>query len=352
MGSGCCKKVVQIESENFDVSNSNKDEKKENSITIEKSKASTKKNSIKNSPNGTDTLILNDAINFLDNPEKQFIRMLEDVPITDPVLRRKLIQLKPFDFESYKDASSLLIVKSDKFVNNELYFGFVYFITTIRNPILNIREYKGVILQKNGAYFIGNFSNGKMQGKGRKVMADLTVYEGNFVNNKEEGKGRCIFPSGAIYEGDWKNGKQNGYGIEILPGKQHYEGQFKNGMKNGKGICKFDDGSIYEGDFVNDKYDGDGKYTQIGGKIYEGQWKEGVENGFGILNYETGITYIGEFENGRPHGRGKLLHKDGKQVMEGNWVNGKEEGVFTITIAGQPKKTVEIKNNNIVRILS
>ena len=69
-------------------------------------------------------------------------------------------------------------------------------------------------------------------------------------------------------------------------------------------------------------------------------------------NYETGITYIGEFENGRPHGRGKLLHKDGKQVMEGNWVDGKEEGVFTITIADQPKKTVEIKSNNIVRILS
>lgn len=53
---------------------------------------------------------------------------------------------------------------------------------------------------------------------------------------------------GAWYNGQFKNGKFNGFGILCKPNGTLIEGQFKNGRVNGFAIEQ--DTDVYEGDWV------------------------------------------------------------------------------------------------------
>jgi len=132
--------------------------------------------------------------------------------------------------------------------------------TTIRSDGRQI--YKGTFLndKRNGQgeytnkeiHYIGNWLDGKMNGKGIVVsLADGSSYDGNFENDKRQGYGKYIDKSeGSTYEGEWDNDK-----------------------KKGKGKIIYKDGSSYEGDWVNDRKHGEGKLTDAKGKITFGLWK-------------------------------------------------------------------------------
>ncbi len=278
--------------------------------------------------------------------EKQFAQILEEVPVPAGPLKDKLAQLGAFTFDTTRDASTLTLVKANELTEGESYYGFW-------DPIQNMREYKGVVLYKSGDYFAGHFCRGHIQGKGRKITADLTVYEGDFMMDKEDGKGKWTTPDGCTYEGDWKAGKPEGHGVEIVPDKQRYEGEFLNGLKHGTGVCKWADGAVYEGQFAEGKHEGQGKYTKTNGKFYEGQWKDGKENGNGKGNIRcpAGTTYTGEYQNGLQHGTGKLEWDDGTQAMEGTWVQGKQNGRFLLNMKGAEPQYVEMKDGQIASIV-
>ena len=56
--------------------------------------------------------------------ERQFIKLFDEIPIPEGPLKDTIFKLRPFDFDSTKDASILTIVKANEQVPGESYFGF------------------------------------------------------------------------------------------------------------------------------------------------------------------------------------------------------------------------------------
>lgn len=91
-------------------------------------------------------------------------------------------------------------------------------------------------------------------------------------------------PNGAKYIGEWKNGKPEGRGTLISPyGVQYYVGEFKDGKENGQGKLTLSDGGKYEGEFKNDMPDGHGTLSIADGSRYVGDVRGGQPNGQGTL---------------------------------------------------------------------
>jgi hypothetical protein len=66
---------------------------------------------------------------------------------------------------------------------------------------LENRYFQNQILLENGAVYVGEWANGKKNGKGIQVWKDGSIYEGFWLNDKAEGKGRLYHVNGDIYEG-------------------------------------------------------------------------------------------------------------------------------------------------------
>lgn len=77
---------------------------------------------------------------------------------------------------------------------------------TQRDFFDNILNGKQVINEK-GDYYIGEYKEGKMHGKGTIFFKNCKIkYEGNFVNNKKEGMGKYFFEHGEYFINE--NGKK------------------------------------------------------------------------------------------------------------------------------------------------
>ena len=75
--------------------------------------------------------------------------------------------------------------------------------------------------------------------------------------------------------------------------------------------------------------------------VWLGECSEGVGagTGVGVLRYEDGtsVEYYGVAANGQPNGPGYMIQHsgDGTTALEGNFVNGKADGIIKVTRAGQ-----------------
>jgi hypothetical protein len=147
---------------------------------------------------------------------------------------------------------------------------------------------------------------------------EKTVYDGYYEDDIDEeltfdGKGKILVvdeyaSSGeevretkilCEYEGDIKDDLPHGKGKWKRENTQ-YEGDFENGMKHGKGTIKFPQYQ-YEGDFTNNKIEGFGRQTFFDtGNVYEGQFVDGKRNGEFTLFYSNGATWKGEFKDDKP----------------------------------------------------
>jgi hypothetical protein len=57
--------------------------------------------------------------------------------------------------------------------------------------------------------------------------------------------------------------------------------------------------------------------------MFVGNWADGKRDGFGQYKYvQDGTEYQGQWHAGKMHGLGKLLSRDGKVLVEGEWVEG------------------------------
>lgn len=121
----------------------------------------------------------------------------------------------------------------------------------------------------------GNWSYGKLEGKGRYVYSDDSTYEGDFHANRPEGKGRSQYTTGHLYEGNYQNGSFHGEGKYSSPEGIKYEGEYFNGQRDGKGKLTFPSGLAYEGDFLRGKAHGRGIMTsKLTGWSFEGEFRE------------------------------------------------------------------------------
>ncbi len=139
----------------------------------------------------------------------------------------------------------------------------------------------------------GGFLNGKKQGKGSlENLEDSSSYVGDFMNDAENGFGTYTSIDGFKYIGEFKEGKFNGKGKFYLDGKTlTFEGMFKNSNWDGPGIYYLENGTA-EGNFVNNKMNGtyiltkkDGskhKATFENNKMISSTWISGSKNSANI----------------------------------------------------------------------
>ena len=130
-----------------------------------------------------------------------------------------------------------------------------------------------------------------------------------------------------LYEGEIEllTGKKCGFGKEINRNTSIKLGNFYNNNFNGWNKYINSEGIFYIGLFKNNELNGKGiKYDYEKKNLYEGDFLNGLEDGNGIeINNEN--KYEGEFKKGEKSGKGKLIFKTG-DIYEGNFLNNKFNG--------------------------
>ena len=121
---------------------------------------------------------------------------------------------------------------------------------------------------------MGDFLNGKKNGKGKFFFPEGNSYEGDFINNEIKGEGVYKWKDGRIYIGEWTNNKMNGYGIFVWPDKKKYYGHYTNNNKNDFGMFIWADGKVFEGFWKNGKQHGLG-FIKTNENLLYGEWYEG-----------------------------------------------------------------------------
>jgi len=124
----------------------------------------------------------------------------------------------------------------------------------------------------------------------------------------EDGKAKYIFKNGAWYEGEWKNGKRNGSGtltnLKNRDSSGSYSGEWKDDLMHGKGILSPEVLMWIEGNFENGVID-----------------EENITIFSGIYENE-GRKFIGKTKNFEMW-EGTLFDNEGNVISK--FVNGKEE---------------------------
>jgi clan AA aspartic protease (TIGR02281 family) len=148
--------------------------------------------------------------------------------------------------------------------------------------------------------------------------------------------GTYTHPEGRKYVGEFKDGKSNGRGTMAWPDGRKYVGEWRNGNRNGPGTMTWPDGAKYVGDWRDDDLNGQGTYTFRDGRKYVGGFRDSRYNGKGAFSYPNGAKYVGEFEDGLMSGQATYVWADGA-TQSGIWKDGKfVEG--TTGISGIPIK--------------
>ena len=116
--------------------------------------------------------------------------------------------------------------------------------------------------------------------------------------------------------------------------------------KNGRGAFILHESQNSKiGYWENNEMKGEGtEYDKNMNKIAEGNYENGKINGIGMKILEDGSKYEGLFLNGIIEGKGIYTFKDGSK-WEGNSVKGKKEGKGILTTKDGNQKEIEYKNN-------
>ena len=87
----------------------------------------------------------------------------------------------------------------------------------------------------------GAWLNDKPDGMGKSIMDEGKYYIGQFKNGKMHGRGQLFNKNGiSIYDGEWINDKPEGYGTQSISNGNIYSGYIKNGMSVTTFMQKFD----------------------------------------------------------------------------------------------------------------
>ncbi len=131
---------------------------------------------------------------------------------------------------------------------------------------------------------------------------------------------------GEKYVGEWKNGKANGKGTLKLVDGDKYVGEFKDNKFNGSGTYYVRNGDKYIGQFKIGKQSGQGTLTfgegQQKGAKYVGAFSDGKYNGQGTFTFPNGNKYVGEYKDGLPNGAGIEYAADGSITAQGIYEKG------------------------------
>ncbi len=118
------------------------------------------------------------------------------------------------------------------------------------------------------------------QGQSKCIVLDPELqasYSGGCKDGKAEGRGTA--KGSAVYVGEFHEGKKQGRGVKTWGWGDRYDGDFLNDAKHGMGRYTWGArsafaGDRYEGGFANDKRNGYGAYVWASGDAYAGPWKD------------------------------------------------------------------------------
>ena len=189
--------------------------------------------------------------------------------------------------------------------------------------------------------FEGEYLNGKKNGKGKEYYDNKLIFNGEYLNGRKwngiikdknnniyelkNGKGYLEINITAyiFYIGEYINGLINGKGKEYYDNKLIFEGEYLNGKRSGKGKeyyindkLKFEGEYLYGHRFKGKEYDKNGELIYEGEYLYDQKWNGKV--------YDKKGNIISEFNNG--NGKGKEYDTFGNLIFEGEFVNGKRNG--------------------------
>jgi len=146
------------------------------------------------------------------------------------------------------------------------------------------------------------------------------VYRGQVRAGKLEGRGKYVLASGTECVGSFHSGLLHGYAECKNTGVLFYKGKFKAGRFDGHGLYRGQNGSTYNGEFSKGELNGQGVYIRASGARYEGVSKDGVPHGVGRFSLPNGDYYDGEWRDGLAHGEGKASIEG--EIYAGVWGNG------------------------------
>eukprot|EP00300_Choanocystis_sp_HF-7_P003478 c12660_g1_i2.p1 GENE.c12660_g1_i2~~c12660_g1_i2.p1 ORF type:complete len:271 (+),score=5.84 c12660_g1_i2:39-851(+) len=151
-------------------------------------------------------------------------------------------------------------------------------------------------------------------------------------------------------EGEIANGER----FQTFTDGTKYWGQMKDNMFSGLGVLEFQNGDTYIGQFANDMPEGYGVMFLVRyGDRYEGQFHQGKRNGVGAFYRGNGEKFEGVFFNNLRHEHGcytfrngdeyrgeyKLGHEQGKALYISK--DRKDQGLDPYMQAGEWKKGLE-----------
>ncbi len=174
----------------------------------------------------------------------------------------------------------------------------------------------GTAVFPSGGKYIGDFREGKIQGKGIFYFSDGNKYIGNWVDQYREGDGRFIFSNGDEYFGEFQLNKFSGRGVMTYANGNRYEGDWLDNRQHGQGVFVFVNGDRYEGQFVTGFFEGQGSMWYADGSRYEGWWSKGKRQGAGTLYLSDGRELSGDWSNDALHGDGDEGVKTVETVYE------------------------------------
>lgn len=163
--------------------------------------------------------------------------------------------------------------------------------------------------------YMGEITNGQIQGNGKAIFKNLDIYDGQWKNGKMSGKGIYKFwdkekdKYTQVYEGEFKEGVRDGFGEMTYSNRDKYVGVWQNDFRTGEGICWFADGSIFHGIWKFDTMIR-GVFRRNNGEFYDGELKDGLFHGYGKIFYTNGNWFEGVFKKGYPS-KGKFFKIDG-----------------------------------------
>lgn len=122
-------------------------------------------------------------------------------------------------------------------------------------------------------------------------------YIGEFRNGKFNGKGTFYHEQGGVYKGHFINNLRQGEGIYVWSDQSFYDGQWHHNQREGMGIMKYADGGKFIGTWKNNRRHGEGTMYYANGDRYEGAWKFGQPNGLGTM-YQGNARHYGVWMDG------------------------------------------------------
>ena len=193
----------------------------------------------------------------------------------------------------------------------------------LNNAQINIPQYIGQKELKNA----------------RGTIKNINKYEfTHLVNTLNGSSGSPVFLENSrkvigIHKSGHKSRKEN-FGDFIYPAINIITEDIRKIRNNGKyinGKYIYDDGRYYIGKFNNNIPNGKGILYYSNGKIkYEGDFINGKFEGIGRYNMENGDYYIGQWKNNLKNGKGIEYYSNGNIKYEGNFINGEMEGYSLI----------------------